>query len=140
LLHGRDSRPVLLHSLAKGFLAADVAGFAVGGAGVIDELGCEIGDDRRRTAAYLLREASDLPQRLALEFSRRWSTLDGTIGIPAPGIGYFAVVPSAFETLLARGQLAVPGSVFGSPTDDWSVVTCLPAGHPVGSWAKNTRN
>lgn len=114
-------RTVLLHSLAKGFLAADAAGFAIGPTNVIDDIGCEIGDDRRRSATYLLREAADLPQRLAREFSRRWLTL----GIPAPEMGYLAVVPTPLEALLARGQLAVPGSVFGSPTDDWSVVTCL---------------
>jgi hypothetical protein len=118
-------RTVLLHSLAKGFLAPDVAGFAIGPAAVIDKCVHQIGDEARTMAVHLLREASDLPQQLALEFSRRWSILNRTLDLPAPDIGYFAVVPTAFDTLLARGQLAVPGSVFGSVAGDWSAVTCL---------------
>jgi hypothetical protein len=31
----------------------------------------------------------------------------------------------AFDDLLARGQLAVPGSVFGARDRSWSAVTCL---------------
>jgi aspartate/methionine/tyrosine aminotransferase len=52
---------ILLHSLAKGFLAPDVAGFAMGPAAVIERLVPDIGDDARGAAAHLLREASDLP-------------------------------------------------------------------------------
>jgi aspartate/methionine/tyrosine aminotransferase len=105
-------RTLLLHSLAKSFLAPDVAGFAMGPAAVVDELVQDIGADARAAAAHLLREASDLPQRLATEFSRRWSNLRRTTDFPAPPTGYFSVVPVTFADLLARGQLAVPGSVF----------------------------
>ena len=118
-------RTILLHSLAKSFLAPDVAGFALGPARVLEELAHEIGDDARGTAAHLLREASDLPQRLATEFSRRWSALDRTVDLPVPSTGYFSVVPINFDDLLDRGQLAVPGSIFGSRARDWSAVTCL---------------
>ncbi len=116
---------ILLHSLAKGFLTPDVAGFALGPASVLKALVDDIGDDARRAAVHVLREASDLPQRLASEFSRRWSALRRTVDVPAPSTGYFSVVPVEFKALLARKQLAVPGSVFGAHTDDWSVVTCL---------------
>jgi hypothetical protein len=122
------SQTILLHSLAKGFLAPDVAGFAIGPAAVIDRLVPDIGEEARGAAVHLLREASDLPQRLAVEFSRRWSILSQTFDVPAPEVGYFAVVPTAFDTLLARGQLAVPGTVFGSVASNWSAVTCLLAG------------
>ena len=123
LLAGRQT--ILLHSLAKGFLAPDVAGFAIGPAYVIDRLVPDIGDEARGAAVHLLREASDLPQPLAHEFSLRWSILSRTFDLPAPEVGYFAVVPTAFDTLLARGQLAVPGTVFVSVANDWSAVTCL---------------
>lgn len=119
---------ILLHSLAKSFLAPDVAGFAIGPATVINRLVFDIGDDERGAAVHLLREASDLPQRLAVEFSRRWSILSRAFDVPAPDMGYFAVVPAAFDMLLPRGQLAVPGTVFGSVTSNWSAVTCLLAG------------
>jgi hypothetical protein len=118
-------RTILLHSLAKGFLAPDVAGFAMGPAAAIEELVQDISDDARAAAAHLLRGASDLPQRLATEFSRRWSNLGRTVDLPAPTTGYFSVVSVNFDDLLARGQLAVPGSVFGSSAANWSAVTCL---------------
>ena len=121
---------VLLHSLAKGFLAPDVAGFAIGPATVLGEVIRDIGDDSLATAVQLLQEAPDLPQRLATEFSRRWAGLNRTIDLPAPATGYFSVVPVAFDELLTRGQLAVPGSVFGSRANDWSAVTCLLADGP----------
>jgi histidinol-phosphate/aromatic aminotransferase/cobyric acid decarboxylase-like protein len=120
-----DGQTVLLHSLAKGFLARDVAGFAIGPRAILEELVHDIGDDSLATAVQLLRDASDLPQRLSTEFSRRWTVLNRTINLPAPATGYFSVVPFAFNELLARGQLAVPGSVFGSRGGDWSAVTCL---------------
>jgi aspartate/methionine/tyrosine aminotransferase len=118
-------RTVLLHSLAKGFLAPDLAGFAIGPAAVVGKLVHEAADDARGAAVHLLREASDLPQRLALELSRRWSILNQTFDLPAPETGYFAVVQASFDTLLARGRLAVPGSVFGAAGSEWSAVTCL---------------
>jgi aspartate/methionine/tyrosine aminotransferase len=123
-------RTVLLHSLAKGFLAPDVAGFAIGPAAVLGELVHDIGDDSLPSAVQLLQDASDLPQRLATEFSRRWAALNRTNDLSAPATGYFSVVPVAFNELLARGQLTVPGSVFGSRTGDWSAVTCLLADGP----------
>jgi hypothetical protein len=128
-------RTILLHSLAKGFLAPDVAGFAIGPSAVLDELAHDIGDDARGTALHLLREAPDLPQRLAAEFSRRWSALGRAVDLPAPTTGYFAVVPVRFDDLLARGQLAVPGTAFGARADDWCAVTCLlaDAGEIAGS-------
>jgi len=116
---------VLLHSLAKGFLAPDVAGVALGPATLLGEAVHDVGDDSLATAVQLLQDASDLPQRLATEFSRRWTALNRTIDLPAPATGYFSVVPVAFNELLARGQLTVPGSVFGSRAGDWSAVTCL---------------
>jgi aspartate/methionine/tyrosine aminotransferase len=121
---------VLLHSLAKGFLSPDVAGFAIGPAAILEESVHDIRDDSLATAVQILQDASDLPQRLAADFSRRWAALHGTIDLPAPATGYFSVIPIAFNELLARGQLTVPGSVFGSRTGDWSAVTCLLADAP----------
>jgi hypothetical protein len=116
---------VVLHSLSKGFLSPDVAGFAIGPAAVLGELTHDIGDEARATAVQVLEDASDLPQRLAAEFSRRWSALNHTTALHVAATGYFSVVPVPFDELLARGQLAVPGSVFGSRSRDWSAVTCL---------------
>jgi len=118
-------RTVLLHSLAKGFLSPDVAGFAIGPASILAEMAHDIADGTLATAVQLLQDASDLPQRLATEFSRRWGALSQTTGLQVPATGYFSVLPVPFDELLARGQLAVPGSVFGSRTGDWSAVTCL---------------
>jgi hypothetical protein len=121
---------VLLHSLAKSFLSPDVAGFAIGPESALAELVDDIGAEARATGGHLLRDAAELPQRLAAEFSRRWSALSD---VRAPTTGYFSVVPIKFDDLIARGQLAVPGSVFGARTDDWSAITCLLALGPTSS-------
>jgi hypothetical protein len=126
-------RTVLLHSLAKGFLSPDVAGFAIGPAAILGELGHDIGEESLATAVQLLEDASDLPQRLAAEFSRRWAALSHTIGLHVPATGYVSVIPVPFDQLLARGHLTVPGSVFGSRTGDWSAVTCLLGDVPAGT-------
>ena len=120
-----NGQTVLLHSLAKSFLSPDVAGFAMGPAAILGELSQAIGDASLATAAQLLLDASDLPQRLAAEFSRRWAALDPAIGLHLPATGYFSVVLVPFDELLAHGQLAVPGSVFGARTGAWCAVTCL---------------
>jgi histidinol-phosphate/aromatic aminotransferase/cobyric acid decarboxylase-like protein len=57
-------RTVLLHSLAKGFLAPNVAGFAMGPPAMVDTLVDEIGGEGCGAGVQLLRDASDLPQRL----------------------------------------------------------------------------
>ena len=116
---------ILLHSLAKSFLFPDTAGFAIGPESILGTLAHEIGDDAQDTAVHLLEEAPELPERLADEFSRRWTRLTQATGIPAPETGYFSVLPVPFDALLARGQLAVPGTVFGASRRDWSAVTCL---------------
>lgn len=116
---------IVLHSLAKGFLAPDTAGFALGPEPALRPFAHEIGDDARATAVHLLERAAELPQQLAAAFSRRWRRLGQIAGIPAPETGYFATMPVAFDDLLARGQLAVPGSAFGARDRDWCAVTCL---------------
>jgi hypothetical protein len=118
-------RAVLLHSLAKSFLFPDTAGFAVGPESVLGTLGHEISDDARDTAVHLLEEAPSLSEQLAGEFSRRWTRLTQATGIPSPATGYFSVSPVPFDALLACGQLAIPGTVFGASRRDWSAVTCL---------------
>jgi histidinol-phosphate/aromatic aminotransferase/cobyric acid decarboxylase-like protein len=116
---------VLLHSLAKGFLSPAVAGFALGPPPALAGLDHEIDSDALAIAAAVLDRAADLPERLARVFGRRWSALREMSDIPAPATGYFAVLPFSFDELLARGQLAVPGSVFGARDARWCAVTCL---------------
>jgi len=126
---------VLLHSLAKGFLFPDTAGFAIGPDSVLGTLEHEISDDARNTAVHLLEETPELPEQLAREFARRWTRLTQATGIPTPTTGYFSVLPVSFDDLLARGQLAVPGTVFGARRGDWSAVTCLLAADVVPTTA-----
>ena len=126
-------RTVLLHSLAKGFLSPDTAGFAIGPASILATLEHETSDDGRAAAVHVLAQAADLPEQLARELARRWSHLGEVAGIPAPATGYFSVLPVAFDDLLAQGRLAVPGSVFGAPRSDWCAVTCLLAGGVAGA-------
>jgi histidinol-phosphate/aromatic aminotransferase/cobyric acid decarboxylase-like protein len=121
-------RTILVHSLAKSFLAPDLAGFAIGPANVLAGLDHEIDERGRGAAVHLLREAPDLPERLAREIARRWSLLPRVAGLAAPATGYFSVLPIAFDELLARDQLAVPGSVFGARSGGWCAATCLLAG------------
>jgi hypothetical protein len=121
---------VLLHSLAKTFLCPDTAGFAIGPASVLGAFEHQIGDDGLVTATHVLNEAADLPVRLGRMFSQQWSRLDHALGIPVPATGYFSVVAVPFDELVARGQLAVPGSVFGARDAGWCAVTCLLADSP----------
>lgn len=118
-------RTVLLHSLAKTFLCPDAAGFAIGPESVLGAFEHQIGDDGLATATHVLNEAADLPVRLGGIFSERWSRLHHAIGIPVPATGYLSVVLVPFDDLIARGQLAVPGSVFGAHDAGWCAVTCL---------------
>ena len=118
-------RTILLHSLAKGVLSPDTAGFALGPEAALGAIEHDIGDEARARAVHLLERAADLPERLADEFERRWSGLARATSHPAPATGYFSVLPVPFDELLARGQLAVPGSVFGARRGDWCAATCL---------------
>jgi hypothetical protein len=56
----------------------------------------------RKGAVQLLQDASDLPLRLAAEFSRRWAALTRTIDLPAPATGYSSVVPGVQLTPRSR--------------------------------------
>jgi hypothetical protein len=130
-------RTILLHSLAKSFLWPDTAGFGIGPESVLGTLEDEITADARNTAVSLLEEASQLPDQLGNEFSRRWDHLSRASGVQAPATGYFAVMPVPFDDLLARGQLAVPGTVFGARQGNWSAVTCLLTGPVVSNTASS---
>jgi histidinol-phosphate/aromatic aminotransferase/cobyric acid decarboxylase-like protein len=125
---------VLLHSLAKGHLAPDVAGFALGAPTLVDALRPQVAEplpELLARAAWLLEEAPELPNRVEAAFRERWERLGATLaptGAPTfarPPSGYFTTCPEPFDTLLRRGWLTVPATVFGSPSKDWSIVTCL---------------
>ncbi len=125
-----DGRTIVVHSLAKSFLQPDVAGFMLGPRRVLEGLEHDIGSAQLAAAAHILSEGPDLPVRLARTFAERWARLEEHAGCHAPATGYFAIVPSPFEELLARGWLAVPGSVFGALDSRWCAVTCLLEGEP----------
>jgi histidinol-phosphate/aromatic aminotransferase/cobyric acid decarboxylase-like protein len=125
---------LLLHSLAKGHLAPDVAGFALGAPARVDALRPHVAEplpELLSRAAWLLEEAPELPDRVEAAFRERWERLRTTLapaGAPPfalPPSGYFTTCPEPFDALLRKGWLTVPATVFGSPSKDWSIVTCL---------------
>ena len=125
---------VLLHSLAKGHLAPDVAGFALGPPALAAALRPHLAEpppELLARASWLLEEAPELPARVEAAFRERWERLwarlapVGPIPFARPQSGYFTTSPLRFDVLLGREWLTVPASVFGSPSEDWSIVTCL---------------
>jgi aspartate/methionine/tyrosine aminotransferase len=131
LLQGGQT--LLVHSLAKGHLTPDLAGFAlVPGAvarGVEGGEALQLEPIALRQACFLLERHPELPARVQARFDEQWARVRETLGSPLPfaipRTGYFTTSASGFEELLARDWLAVPGSVFGPPEARWSAVTCL---------------
>lgn len=120
---------VLLHSLAKGHLSPDLAGFALVPEAVAQGLAVEALDTAAlRRASFLLEHHPDMPARVQARFDAHWGRVRETLGTPPfdiPPTGYFSTTALGFEALLERGWLAVPGSVFGPPEARWCAVTCL---------------
>jgi histidinol-phosphate/aromatic aminotransferase/cobyric acid decarboxylase-like protein len=128
----RTGQALLVHSLAKGHLAPDLAGFAlVPGTvarGVEGFEAPQLEPLALRQACFLLEHHRELPARVQARFEEQWSRVRETLGSPPfaiPRTGYFTTSALSFEELLERGWLAVPGSVFGPPEARWSAVTCL---------------
>ncbi|HYI02533.1 hypothetical protein [Hyalangium sp.] len=128
----RTGQALLVHSLAKGHLTPDLAGFAlVPGAVARKVEGAELPPlepSALRQACFLLERHPDLPSRVQARFDEQWSRVREALGplpFDIPRTGYFTTSEHGFEELLARGWLAVPGSVFGPLESRWSVVTCL---------------
>jgi histidinol-phosphate/aromatic aminotransferase/cobyric acid decarboxylase-like protein len=119
-----SGQTILLHSLAKAFLTPDTAGFAIGPHSVLESFEHRIPHEAVATAVRVLNSAPNLPSRLNCLFAERWARM-AVADIATPATGYFAVAPLSFDSLLARGHLAVPGSTFGASTADWCAVTCL---------------
>jgi hypothetical protein len=128
----QTGQALLLHSLAKGHLAPELAGFALVPGAVARAV--EALEEPRleptslRQACFLLEHHRELPARVQARFEEQWSRLldtSGPLPFEVPRTGYFATCALSFEELLERGWLAVPGSVFGPPEARWSVVTCL---------------
>jgi histidinol-phosphate/aromatic aminotransferase/cobyric acid decarboxylase-like protein len=130
LLH--TGQVLLVHSLAKGHLTPELAGFALVpeavARGVQGAEAPQLEASSLRQACFLLERHADLPARVQARFDEQWGHVREVLGPPPfniPRTGYFTTSPLGFEELLARGWLAVPGSVFGPPEARWSVVTCL---------------
>ncbi|MDY7227224.1 hypothetical protein [Hyalangium rubrum] len=128
----RTGQALLVHSLAKGHLTPDLAGFALVPGAVAR--GLEGGQVppldplALRQACFLLEHHRELPARVQARFDEQWGRVREALGSPPfelPRTGYFSTSPLSFEALLERGWLAVPGSVFGPPEARWSAVTCL---------------
>jgi len=79
----------------------------------------------------VLDDRPDLCQLQQAAFDREWQRLAPRIRCAVsdwqpPSVGYFSVVSASFTTLLDEHDiLSVPATVFGSPHDDLSIVTCL---------------
>lgn len=123
---------LLLHSLAKGHLHPDLAGFGLVPEGVargLDVSGEPALDvTALRQACFLLERHRELPARVQARFEEQWGRVRAAVGTPPfdiPRTGYFSTSALGFEALLERGWLAVPGPVFGPPEARWSAVTCL---------------
>jgi aspartate/methionine/tyrosine aminotransferase len=129
----RTGQALLVHSLAKGHLTPELAGFAlVPGAvarGVEGAEALRLEPLAVRQACFLLERHPELPARVQARFDEQWRRVREALGpalpFEVPGTGYFTTSALSFEELLARDWLAVPGSVFGPPEAHWSAVTCL---------------
>jgi aspartate/methionine/tyrosine aminotransferase len=79
----------------------------------------------------VLDDRPDLCQLQQAAFDREWQRLAPRIRcvVPdwqPPSVGYFSLVSAPFTTLLNEYDiLSVPATVFGSPHNDLSIVTCL---------------
>jgi histidinol-phosphate/aromatic aminotransferase/cobyric acid decarboxylase-like protein len=82
-------------------------------------------------AIALMEEQPDLPSRQEQAFAREWARLATPIRAAAPDwqpptTGYFSTVAmSPYRLLTDHAILSVPASVFGSRSDDLSVISCL---------------
>ncbi|MBN1209529.1 MAG: hypothetical protein JXB05_32055 [Myxococcaceae bacterium] len=128
----QTGQALLVHSLAKGHLTRDLAGFAlVPGAvarGVEQGEALALEPTALRQACFLLERHPELPARVQARFDEQWGRVREALGAPPfdiPRTGYFTTSALSFEELLERGWLAVPGSVFGPPEARWSAVSCL---------------
>jgi hypothetical protein len=128
----RTGQALLVHSLAKGHLTPDLAGFALApgsvARGVEGQEGLQLEPTALRQATFLLERHRELPARVQARFDEQWGRVReglGPLPFDVPRTGYFTTCALGFEELLARGWLAVPGSVFGPPEARWSAVTCL---------------
>jgi hypothetical protein len=83
------------------------------------------------TAIHTIECQPDLPLSQQRAFDREWQRLAPVLQSVCPEwnpppSGYFSVVRAPFQDLLeTHDLLAVPASVFGSPREDLSIVTCL---------------
>lgn len=84
-----------------------------------------------KLAHQLLSQQPRLPLVLQRRFDTQWKHLSSSIKpsfplfVP-PTTGYFTSLPVAWDKLYSNsGIIAVPGSVFGSPHKDLSVISCL---------------
>jgi aspartate/methionine/tyrosine aminotransferase len=125
----RTGQALLVHSLAKGHLTPDLAGFAlVPGEVARAAVAPPLEASALRQACFLLEHHAGLPARVQARFEEQWGRVREKLGplpFELPRTGYFTTSPLSFEELLSRGWLAVPGSVFGPPQARWSAVTCL---------------
>jgi histidinol-phosphate/aromatic aminotransferase/cobyric acid decarboxylase-like protein len=128
----QTGQALLLHSLAKGHLTPELAGFALVpgpvARGVEAAELLQLEPTTLRQACFLLEQHPELPQRVQERFTEQWGRVRERLGplpFEVPRTGYFSICSLGFEELLARDWLAVPGSVFGPPEARWTAVTCL---------------
>lgn len=128
----QTGQALLVHSLAKGHLTPELAGFALVPGAVAREVeaaeSLQLESTALRQACFLLERHPELPERVQARFTEQWGHVRERLGSPPfelPKTGYFTTSFIGFEELLERGWLAVPGSVFGPPEARWTAITCL---------------
>lgn len=128
----QTGQALLVHSLAKGHLTPELAGFALVPGAVARAVEAaeplQLESTALRQASFLLERHPELPQRVQARFEEQWGHVRerlGTLPFDVPRTGYFTTSSKSFEELLEQGWLAVPGSVFGPPEARWTAVTCL---------------
>lgn len=128
----QTGQALLVHSLAKGHLTPELAGFALVPGPVARAVETaeplQLESTALRQACFLLERHPELPQRVQDRFTEQWAHVRERLGptpFELPKTGYFTTSSIGFEALLERGWLAVPGSVFGPPEARWTAITCL---------------
>jgi aspartate/methionine/tyrosine aminotransferase len=125
---------IVLWSCSKCWLSPGSLGLSVAPPGVAATLRRRVVPPDRSNLGgmkLLLETRPDLSRMLQEAFSREWQRLRPFMcALDAdwapPEMGYFSVLHASFTQLLdEHGVLSVPASVFGSPHEDLSIVTCL---------------
>ena len=123
---------IFLHSLSKTYFSPEVLGMAYMPLGYKFYFENTISNYEIKEVDYgraydILDQVPKLPHIQAQEFIKGFDVLAENTGLDVYNskIAYFTVIEEPFEELLKNNILGIPASVFGSDSDDLTVLTGL---------------